>query len=332
MPPLSKMVRGVADQHGEKKDLILMDNNVTASPRFSEVVDEIVDLGFPAGATINRNGRKHGAKRRLDFNQGVDARILSKTPSFLQQLSRTCISPLRIAFDHIGLRKPYETSVRMAAECGITNLSNYMLYNFQDSPEDLYRRMALNIELNQALGMSIWSFPMRYQPIALRDRSHVGARWNRHQLRSFQLMLQATRGVVSGQPDFFTYAYGNDESQFLNLLAMPHAYLFNRKHYQSGPGKPSREDYESLVRRMSEQQRQQLLEILSGPPEGKRPSIRTLTALTLDSSLDQPVREALHHHAIEHKHKIETPPAPSAQPPEDEAVEDAGLHEPDPVA
>ncbi len=90
----------------------------------------------------------------------------------------------------------------MAADNGLSSLSNYMLYNFMDTPADLYQRMALNISPNQELGVSIWSFPMRYQPITLRDRSHVGPKWNRYQLRSFQLILPATRGVVSGNPEF----------------------------------------------------------------------------------------------------------------------------------
>ena len=83
-----------------------------------------------------------------------------------------------------------------------------MLYNFMDSPTDLYERMRLNIDLNEELGIRIWSFPMRYQPVTLKDRSHVGKRWNRYYLRSFQIMLQATKGVVSGSPSFFLRAYG----------------------------------------------------------------------------------------------------------------------------
>ena len=96
----------------------------------------------------------------------------------------------------------------MAADNQITSLSNYMLYNFMDTPTDLYQRMRLNIDLNQELGIRIWSFPMRYQPVTLKDRSHVGKGWNRYYLRSFQIMLQATKGVVSGSPSFFLRAYG----------------------------------------------------------------------------------------------------------------------------
>ena len=201
MPPLSALVDGVAKHHGEKKDLVLMDNNITASPRYQDVIAEIVDLGFGRGATLKREGERP-VKRRVDFNQGVDARILSKSPMYLREMAKVCISPLRIAFDHIGLRKPYERSVRMAADNDITSLSNYMLYNFMDTPVDLYERMRVNIQLNEDLGVRVWSFPMHYQPVTLKDRSHVGKHWNRYYLRTFQIMLQATHGVVSGYPEF----------------------------------------------------------------------------------------------------------------------------------
>ena len=137
---ITSIVRGITDRHGEKKDLTLMDNNFTASPNFKEIIAEIRDLGFTPGAKLTRPGRVP-VQRRVDFNQGVDARILCKDPMYLREMSKICINPLRIAFDHIGLRKPYETAIRYAHEFGLCDLSNYMLYNFHDSPSDLYHRM-----------------------------------------------------------------------------------------------------------------------------------------------------------------------------------------------
>jgi hypothetical protein len=175
VPSIADTVRGIERLYGPKKDLILMDNNVVASPRFKEIISEIRDLGFTAGAKL-ATGRVP-VKRRVDFNQGVDARILAKDSMFLRELSSICIKPLRIAFDHMGVRKPYERSVRIAHEFGLTELSNYMLYNFHDTPADLFSRMRLNVALNEELGIRIWSFPMRYQPTNLKDRSHVGPNW-----------------------------------------------------------------------------------------------------------------------------------------------------------
>ena len=264
MPPLSNLVEGVRKRYGDKKDLVLMDNNITASARYKEVIAEIRDLGFTPGAKLSRDG-KQPVKRRVDFNQGVDARILAQSSMFLREMSTICISPLRIAFDHIGVRKVYEKSIRMAADNQITSLSNYMLYNFMDTPKDLYQRMRLNIDLNEELGIRIWSFPMRYQPVTLKDRSHVGKKWNRYYLRSFQLMLQATRGVVSGSPSFFLRAYGENPEEFERLLRLPHAFIFHREYFENGEGRAQREEYESLRQRLSESQEKEFGSLLANP-------------------------------------------------------------------
>ena len=49
---LSRIIKGVSDFYGEKKDLVLMDNNVTAAPHYREIIAEIRDLGFQAGAKL----------------------------------------------------------------------------------------------------------------------------------------------------------------------------------------------------------------------------------------------------------------------------------------
>ncbi len=341
MPSLTRLIAGINKAHGPKKDLVLMDNNITASARYKEVIAEIRDIGFARGAKLKR-ADKPAVQRRVDFNQGVDARILAKSPMFLREMATICISPLRIAFDHLGVRKVYETSIRMAADSGITSLSNYMLYNFMDTPADLYERMRLNIALNEELGIRIWSFPMRYQPVTLKDRSHVGKRWNRYELRSFQIMLQATRGVVSGNPSFFMRAYGEDSQAFERLLRTPHAFIFYREHYENGAGQPVREEYEALCRRLSQSQERDLMSLLSGP---RGPGIlprKDYQHLVNDRSLDPLLRKIIAFHVLDtkdsgkiEKHKIlplfpELNPDP-IMPEKDEIVEDAGLFDHDSV-
>lgn len=336
MPSLYKLVNGISKQHGVKKDLILMDNNVTASARYQEIIAEICDLGFTVGATLERNGSR--LKRRVDFNQGVDARILAKSPMYLKEMAKICISPLRIAFDHIGVRKVYNVAIRMAADNGITSLSNYMLYNFMDSPQDLYARMRLNIELNEELGIRIWSFPMRYQPVTLKDRSHIGRKWNRYSLRSFQIILQATHGVVSGSPRFFDHAFGSNEEKFLRLLSYPHAFIFYRDYYEVGEGKAVLDDYESLRRKMSAGQEAELMEHLSAPIGGEKVKQKHYSKVAGSHSVDRLVREVIKYHVLVTKDgKITNSERISTifsainpdlvLPSVEELVEDAGLYE-----
>lgn len=254
---LTDVVKGVSRLYGEKRDLILMDNNVVASANFKDTIAEILDLGFERGATLKRG--RYALQRRVDFNQGVDARILCKDPMYLQQLARIALKPLRIAFDHLGVKKPYTQAIRYAAEAGITELSNYMLYNFHDGPQDLFERMRLNVALNEELNVRIFSFPMRYQPVDRPDRGHIGKKWNSYYLRSMQVVLQATHGVVSGAPEFFRTAYGDTFEEFENILLRPHHFIFNRYWYEQFDGKAEFDAFQSTMNGLSEDERTELI-------------------------------------------------------------------------
>jgi hypothetical protein len=258
---IAAIVKAIDEHYGPKKDLILMDNNIVAAPRFKEIMAEIRDMGFVPGAKLTRG--RIPIQRRVDFNQGVDARILCKDPMYLRELSTICLRPLRIAFDHLGLKRQYDQSIRYAHEFGLTELSNYMLYNFHDTPLDLYERMRLNVILNEELGIRIWSFPMRYQPTDLRDRSHVGENWTRYQLRSLQIILQATHGVVSGEPVFFRRAFGNTFEEFQAILLRPHHFIFNRDWYEVLDGSAEFEEYISGMARLSKSDKADLIAVLS---------------------------------------------------------------------
>jgi len=260
---LTEMVKAIDAQYGPKKDLLLMDNNVVASPRFKDIIAEIRDLGFTPGAKILREGSRTPVQRRVDFNQGVDARILCKDPMYLRELSTICLRPLRIAFDHLGVKKPYVQAVRYAHEFGLNELSNYMLYNFHDDPRDLFERMRLNVSLNEELGVRIWSFPMRFQPTDRPDRGHIGAKWTRYQLRSMQLILQATHGVVSGAPEFFKRAFGDTVGEFEAILSLPHDFIFNRDWYQNLGGRAEYDEYQKYFAKLNPAERHELLELLS---------------------------------------------------------------------
>jgi len=316
---ISAIVQGVERLYGAKKDLTLMDNNVVASERFREIIAEIRDLGFTPGAKLKRG--RVAVQRRVDFNQGVDARILCKDKMYLRELSTICLKPLRIAFDHLGVKGPYEQAIRYATEFGLTELSNYMLYNFHDSPADLFERMRLNVRLNEELGIRIWSFPMRFQPTDRPNRNHVGEKWSRYQLRSMQLILQATHGVVSGQPTFFKRAFGDSLQEYERILLMPHHFIFNRDWFEHHGGKPEFEEFTAQFVRLTAGEKQELLSLLSSVDPR---NFNTLHENASSSNL----AEILRFYVPMEKEKealIWNTPRPAPEIADDERVEDAGL-------
>lgn len=317
--PLKRQLDITKERFGEQRNLLLLDNNVLASPCFDKIVDEIKACGFGRGAyyyppnpyeiaiqnlRAGVNDRAYIKKcvklyddlitkcsqstawrdralrdelyervvesgcdfeytatkeailnlddfvaplykkflcrsvkraRYVDFNQGVDARLI--TPENMKKLAEVNIRPLRIAFDHWGLREIYKKAVEAAATAGITHLSNYMLYNFDEQPVDLYRRMKLTVELCDKLNVSIYSFPMKYHPIEdplyFRSREYVGKHWSRKYIRSIQAVLTSTHGKIGQGKDFFEAAFGRNEKEFEEILLMPETLIIQRFEHDS---------------------------------------------------------------------------------------------------
>jgi len=321
LEPIYKDKISVSDQlnlikkkHGERKDLILMDNNVLGSPKFSEIISEIISMGFGKGARyksvnrfeilcnylkkekdeeiaskyveniynylndylINRIGRiedkvefttiisyyglnrkneiskelifeskkeidyfvekyriKSLKNRYVDFNQGIDCRYVDEEK--MKLLSQIPIRPMRIAFDHLSIQKQYINAVRLANKYGIKDLSNYILFNYVDKPEDLWQRLKINVDLHKELNSNIFSFPMKYVPLYGReslDRSYIGPHWNRKYLRAIQCILNVTKGIGMPGTTFFEKAFGKDLKEYNEILMMPEPFILWRFHYE----------------------------------------------------------------------------------------------------
>lgn len=179
---------------------------------------------------------KYGYRARyIDFNQGVDARLV--TDEKMKKLSEINIRPLRIAFDHYEQKEIYIEAVRKAAKYKIRNLSNYLLYNFKDKPEDLYYRMRINVDLCEELDVTIYSFPMKYHPIDDPDyydnRDYIGEHWNRKFIRAIQAVLNSTKGKIGRGINFFNEAFGYNIEEFQKILWMPETFIIYRRKYDA---------------------------------------------------------------------------------------------------
>lgn len=182
--------------------------------------------------TKAKNNRP-GKLKSVDFNQGVDARLFN--PHVVEQLARIAIRPLRIAFDNIKTTSDYLKAVRMSANVGIKEFSNYLLYNFDDKPIDLYKRLRINVELCDELKVNIYSFPMKYHPLFgdySHNRDYVGKYWNRKYIRAVQAILNCTKGQIGRGESFFLKAFGNDENEYMELLEMPDTFILYRFFFE----------------------------------------------------------------------------------------------------
>ena len=177
--------------------------------------------------------KKRGKRRCVDFNQGIDSRLINDTN--MEKMAEIPIRPVRIAFDHWNLHEKYENAVRIAVKHGHTCLSNYVLYNFEDEPLELYWRLKLNVDLCEELDINIYSFPMKYHPIEdpkyFSNRDYIGKHWNRKFIRTIQAILNSTKGKVGKGKKFFEKAFGKNEEEFNKLLYMPEIMIIYRAHF-----------------------------------------------------------------------------------------------------
>jgi hypothetical protein len=307
--PLTEKINGVIETYGEKRNLLLLDNNVLASTCFKEIIAEIRKVGFDKKqkyyepnqleiavnnlgksfndkAYINKSislfhellGKLKGKQkqeiynllfdknllnpqtsekkhiievfpiinplyekyrnkvpkqRSVDFNQGVDARLLTDEKAKL--LSQIPIKPLRIAFDSMEYEEDYLNAILRSKKYGIKHFSNYLLYNYKDKPIELYQRLKLNVELCEKYKIDIYSFPMKFHPIFgdyHLNRDYLGEHWNRKFIRAVQVILNATKGKIGKGKSFFYKAFGHTEEEFHKLLYMPETYILFRFFFE----------------------------------------------------------------------------------------------------
>jgi len=136
-----------------------------------------------------------------------------------------------------------------------------MLYNYQDTPKDLYERLIVNINLNRRWRnkkgkptASIYSYPMRYAPIDNTDSPTVvsqedgrrvptkpvdnqngtynGIFWTKRFVRNIEIMKGAAHGCISPTPSLARRTIGNTFKEFVANLYMPEELLRYRNKYE----------------------------------------------------------------------------------------------------
>jgi len=175
--------------------IIFWDNNFLYSPNFEKDCQKILQLG-----------------KKVDFNQGLDARLLDEHRA--KRLFNIDIDPIRLAFDDVRYERAVVKAIRLARKYSNREIMVYVLYNFKDTPEDLYYRIDL---LNRE---GVLSFPMEYRAPNKRQGKIPGPHWNTFLLRAFKLTLlfYYNKGVISRSRTSFERIYGKTANEFVSRL------------------------------------------------------------------------------------------------------------------
>jgi hypothetical protein len=142
---------------------IVCDNNLLATSRahFDRVVDSLKPL------------------RHVDFNQGLDARLLTRYHAGrLAELDCT----VRLALDSTRNESAFMEAYHLLRKAGIPKkrIRVYVLIGYQDSPDDALHRLQL------VRGLGVTPNPMRYNPLdSLMRDAYVGPNWTDRELTRY---------------------------------------------------------------------------------------------------------------------------------------------------
>lgn len=152
------------------KRAILWDNNILASPYWQNIFDELEESGL-----------------EIDFNQGLDARLLTEETAL--RLGRLRIPIVRLAYDSKGIKKSLKKAIGLLKDVGIDGrrVVVYCLYGYLDTPEDFLERV------KDLITWGVVAYPMRYQLLEPRTKdSYISPNWTEDKLE----MIAKARRVI----------------------------------------------------------------------------------------------------------------------------------------
>lgn len=192
-----------------KPKIIFWDNNFLASPieHITDVLIQCAEWNLP-----------------IDFNQGLDARIFNEEHA--QLFSKTKIIPLRFAFDDMNEDKFVQDALKLAGKYDIRDTSCYVLYNFNDKPEDFWYRCKELVKLHCD------AFPMKFQPLNAKVKDKfIGKHWTQQRLDNFDLLMRENfmnMVIGRGHKDYpekhnFWRVFGRTPEEFVHRIDNYHS-------------------------------------------------------------------------------------------------------------
>ena len=147
--------------------IILWDNNILQSPHWRDIFEELIWLSQTKGM-------------KIDFNQGLDARLI--THEVAEKISKMRTLCVRLSFDYKSLRSHVEKAIDTISSFGIRGrrIGVYALFNYLDTPDDFFER------IRDILNFGAVAVPLRYQPLdTLKYNVYIGPNWDKEKLKMF---------------------------------------------------------------------------------------------------------------------------------------------------
>ncbi len=112
------------------------------------------------------------------------------------------LGAVALALDALKTQPQYVAAIRVCVKAWLREFSNYLLYNYTDTPAELYQGLRIEVDLCEWLVVCIYSFPMKYHPLRKRSeiqedyshaRNYIGTHWSRKHISAVQAILIAIR-------------------------------------------------------------------------------------------------------------------------------------------
>jgi hypothetical protein len=150
-------------------EIILWDNNVLASPNWRSLFNNLSEIGI-----------------KVDFNQGLDARLINKEKAAAIADLTTAI--VRMAYDNPTEKNAAHNAVKLLSEYGVRKrkILFYVLYNFCNNKKQYADTPESFLDILRDIGkLGCNSFPMRYEPLnAIIKNQYISPFWTKKQLEA----------------------------------------------------------------------------------------------------------------------------------------------------
>jgi len=177
---------------------IVCDNNLLACSKkhFDRVIDRLKPV------------------QKVDFNQGLDARLL--TPRHADRLAELDTRYIRLAWDNTRDEKRILKAFETLRQAGFParHICFYLLIGYDDTPQDaLYR-------LRTVQNLKCRLFPMRYQPLDAPKRNcYVHPNWTDYQLKRYTSYWSNQKYLGSIPFEEYRYQPGKKKGKQTNANA-----------------------------------------------------------------------------------------------------------------